>query len=100
MSAVLATLTGIMLVGEGGGNLGSGDPYLFQALTAVIVGGTMFGGRGDYWRTVLGALILTVVTYLLEAHNFSAGVQEMVYGALIMIVVAAYGRERRIRDRV
>jgi ribose transport system permease protein len=49
---------------------------------------------------VLGALILTVVTYLLEAHNYSAGVQEMVYGVLIMIVVAAYGRERRIRDRV
>jgi hypothetical protein len=24
----------------------------------------------------------------------------MVYGVLIMVVVAAYGRERRIRDRV
>ena len=100
VSAVLATGAGILLAGEGGGNLGAGDPYLFQALTAVIVGGTMFGGRGDYWRTVLGALILTVVTYLLEAHNYSTGVQEMVYGVLIMIVVAAYGRERRVRDRV
>ena len=60
----------------------------------------MFGGRGDYWRTVLGALILTVVTYLLEAHNYSTGVQEMVYGVLIMLVVAAYGRERRVRDRI
>jgi len=100
VSAVLATFAGILLAGEGGGNLGAGDPYLFQALTAVIVGGTMFGGRGDYWRTVLGALILTVVTYLLEAHNYSTGVQEMVYGLLIMIVVALYGRERKIRDRV
>ena len=100
VSAVLATFAGMLLAGDGGGNLGSGDPYLFQALTAVIVGGTMFGGRGDYWRTVLGALILTVVTYLLEAHNYSTGVQEMVYGVLIMVVVAAYGRERRVRDRV
>jgi len=100
VSAVLATFAGVLLAGDGGGNLGAGDPYLFQALTAVIVGGTMFGGRGDYWRTVLGALILTVVTYLLEAHNYSTGVQEMVYGLLIMIVVAFYGRERRIRDRV
>ena len=100
VSAVLATFAGVLLAGDGGGNLGAGDPYLFQALTAVIVGGTMFGGRGDYWRTVLGALILTVVTYLLEAHNYSTGVQEMVYGLLIMIVVALYGRERRIRDRV
>ena len=100
VSAVLATFVGILLAGNGGSNLTSGDPYLFQALTAVIVGGTMFGGRGDYWRTVLGALILTVVTYLLEAHNYSIGVQEMVYGLLIMVVVAAYGRERKIRDRV
>ena len=100
VSALLATFVGMLLAGEGGGNLDAGDPYLFQALTAVIVGGTMFGGRGDYWRTVLGALILTVVSYLLEAHNYSVGVQEMVYGLLIMIVVAAYGRERRIRDRV
>jgi ribose transport system permease protein len=100
VSALLATFAGMLLAGDGGGNLSAGDPYLFQALTAVIVGGTMFGGRGDYWRTVLGALILTVVTYLLEAHNYSTGVQEMVYGALIMLVVAVYGRERRIRDRV
>jgi ribose transport system permease protein len=100
VSALVATFVGMLLAGEGGGNLDAGDPYLFQALTAVIVGGTMFGGRGDYWRTVLGALILTVVSYLLEAHNYSVGVQEMVYGLLIMIVVAAYGRERRIRDRV
>ena len=100
VSALLATFAGMLLAGDGGGNLGSGDPYLFQALTAVIVGGTMFGGRGDYWRTVLGALILTVVTYLLEAHNYSTGVQEIVYGLLIMIVVALYGRERKIRDRV
>jgi ribose transport system permease protein len=100
VSALAATFVGILLAGNGGGNLTAGDPYLFQALTAVIVGGTMFGGRGDYWRTVLGALILTVVTYLLDAHNYAAGVQEIVYGLLIMIVVAAYGRERRVRDRV
>jgi ribose transport system permease protein len=100
VSALMATFVGVLLAGNGGGNLTAGDPYLFQALTAVIVGGTMFGGRGDYWRTVLGALILTVVTYLLDAHNYSTGVQEIVYGLLIMIVVAAYGRERRVRDRV
>ncbi len=100
VSAMVATFVGILLAGDGGSNLTSGDPYLFQALTAVIVGGTMFGGRGDYWRTVLGALILTVVSYLLEAHNYSIGVQEMVYGLLIMIVVAFYGRERKIRDRI
>jgi ribose transport system permease protein len=100
VSAVIATFVGVLLAGDGGANLTAGDPYLFQALTAVIVGGTMFGGRGDYWRTVIGALILTVVTYLLDAHNYSIGVDEIVFGLLIMIVVALYGRERKVRDRV
>jgi ribose transport system permease protein len=47
LGAVIATLTGILLADDGG-NLNVDDPCLFEALTAVILGGTMFGGRGDY----------------------------------------------------
>jgi len=66
----------------------------------VIVGGTMFGARGDYWRTVLGALVLSVLALLLSAHNLSSADQQMISGGLILAVVALYGRERRLRDRV
>jgi ribose transport system permease protein len=101
VSAVLATVVGILLAGySGSGDLTIGDPYLFESLTAVIVGGTMFGGRGDYWRTVLGALLISVVTEILGALNFSSAVQQIIYGVLIMVVVAAYGRDRKVRDRV
>lgn len=101
ISAVLATVVGVLLAGySGSGDTSIGDPYLFQSLTAVIVGGTMFGGRGDYWRTVLGALLLSVVTEILSAHNFSGAAQQMISGALILAVVAMYGRDRRLRDRV
>jgi ribose transport system permease protein len=101
ISAVLATVVGVLLAGySGSGDITIGDPYLFESLTAVIVGGTMFGGRGDYWRTVLGALLLSVVTEILGALNFSSAIQQMIYGALIMGVVAAYGRDRKLRDRV
>ena len=62
-SAVGSALVGIVLVGfTGQGEAGVGDPYLFLALAAVLVGGTsLVGARGDYWRTVLGALIMTAV---------------------------------------
>ena len=100
-SAVLATCVGILLAGySGSGDVTVGDPYLFQSLAAVIVGGTMFGGRGDYWRTVLGALVLSVVALLLSAAQMSSADQQMITGALILGVVGLYGRERRLRDRI
>jgi ribose transport system permease protein len=100
-SAVLATLVGVLLAGySGSGDTAIGNPYLFQSLAAVIVGGTMLGGRGDYWRTVLGALLLSVVTEILSALNYSAAVQQMIYGGLILVVVALYGRDRKLRDRL
>jgi ribose transport system permease protein len=100
-SAVLAVFVGILLAGySGSGNVTIGDPYLFQSLAAVIVGGTMFGGRGDYWRTVLGALVLSVVALLLSANQLSSASQDMITGALILAVVGLYGRERRLRDRI
>jgi hypothetical protein len=37
---------------------------------------------------------------ILGALNFSSAIQQMIYGALIMGVVAAYGRDRKLRDRV
>ena len=101
ISALLAVCVGVLLVGySGSGDLTVGDSYLFQSLAAVIVGGTMFGARGDYWRTVLGALVLSVLALLLSAHNLSSADQQMISGGLILAVVALYGRERRLRDRV
>lgn len=100
-SAVLAVCVGILLAGySGSGNVTVGDPYLFQSLAAVIVGGTMFGGRGDYWRTVLGALVLSVVALLLSAAQLPSAEQQMITGGLILAVVGLYGRERRLRDRI
>ena len=78
-----------------------GDPYLFSALTAVIVGGTTFmGARGDYTHTVVGALILTVLTTILVGKGYGQADQQIVFGVLILLVVAGYGRDRRLRDRV
>jgi len=100
LAAVLSALTGVLLAGFAAGDQSVGDPYLFESLAAVIVGGTAFGARGDYWRTVLGALILTELTTVLVGHGYSDADQQMLYGVVILVVVAAYGRERHLRDRV
>jgi len=100
-SAVLAGLAGVLLAGfSTGGDTNIGSSYLFPGLAAVIVGGTMMGGRGDYLRTCLGALIVTALSFVIAVLNVGSAVQQVVFGALILLTVALYGRERRLRDRV
>ena len=66
-SAIASALVGV-LIGGFAGTVDSalGDPYLFQSVVSVIVGGTVFGGPGDYTRTCVGALFLTVLTTVLD----------------------------------
>ncbi|HEY7620152.1 MAG TPA: ABC transporter permease [Solirubrobacteraceae bacterium] len=100
-SAVVSALVGCLLAGFSGADQTIGDPYLFSGLTAVIVGGTTFlGARGDYTHTVVGALILTVLTTILVGKGADQADQQIVFGALILVVVAGYGRDARLRDRV
>ena len=100
-SAVTSALVGVLIGGFGGVVADNGgDTYLFQSVVAVIVGGTVFGGPGDYTRTSIGALFLTVLVTVLIGHGASPAAQQIVYGGIILIAVAIYGRERRLRDRV
>jgi ribose transport system permease protein len=101
LSALCSALVGILLAGFSGADQTLGDPYLFQGLTAVIVGGTtIMGARGDYTHTVLGALILTELTTILVGHGYGTADQQIIFGVLILIVVAGYGRDRRLRDTI
>jgi ribose transport system permease protein len=100
-SAFVSCMLGLAVTGFGGAIVTtSGDSYMFQSVVVVIVGGTVFGGPGDYLWTVVGALILTVLTTVLVGHGATSGVQEMVFAALILIVLSLYGRQNRVRDRV
>jgi ribose transport system permease protein len=101
MSGVMAVLAGLLVAGFAGNlDTTTANPYLFQSLVAVIVGGTVFGGPGDYTRTVVGALFLAVVNTVLVGHGAAAQDQDILYGVVLVIAVASYGRERRLRDRV
>jgi ribose transport system permease protein len=100
-SAVASALVGILIGGFAGQVVDTGgDAYLFQSVVAVIVGGTIFGGPGDYTRTAIGALFITVLITVLVGHGASKAVEFIVYGGIILVAVAIYGRERRLRDRV
>jgi ribose transport system permease protein len=100
-SAIASALVGVVIAGFAGSvDSALGDPYLFQSVVAVIVGGTVFGGPGDYTRTCIGALFLTVLTTVLVGHGASPADEEIIYGVIILAAVAVYGRQRRLRDRM
>ena len=102
LSGVTAAITGILLAGfTTQGDPRIATPYLFNTIASVVIGGTsLIGARGGYLRTVLGAIILTEITTLLVANSFSAATQQVLLGAIILAVVATYGREQPVSARL
>lgn len=100
-SGVLAGVAGMFLAAFGAGwSISIGEPYLFSGLAAVFVGGTTFGSiRGGFTRTALGAMMLTVLSTIIISQGLTEAQTRIVYGVIIIGVVALYGRERRVRDR-
>ncbi|MBN1565247.1 MAG: ABC transporter permease [Anaerolineae bacterium] len=76
-----------------------GDSYLFPSIAAVVVGGTVLaGGRGSYWGTMAGALVLTVIDSLLRAQQLEEAYQLMVLGLVLVALTSVYGREQKLRQ--
>ncbi|UOQ58027.1 ABC transporter permease [Leucobacter allii] len=94
LSSTLAGLAGIAIVGYyNQAEPMMGAPYLLSSVAAVVVGGaSIFGGRGSVLGTLAGALVLGQVSTLVVVFNLGTTVQDVVYGAIILVVVALYGR--------
>jgi ribose transport system permease protein len=102
LSGGFAALTGALLLGwSGGGFIGVGDPYLFTTLAAVVIGGTsLAGGYGGYGFTVIGVLVLQVLSSFLIGIGLKYEWQQFIFGLLILPMVALYGRSPHIRSQV
>ena len=70
--------------------------YDFQALAAIIVGGTsVFGGKGSVLRTLLGVIFVSVLSNVLVLLNIGFGYQQMALGVLIAAAVTVDALARR-----
>jgi len=94
ISAALAAIAGILI--SGFTNVAAvtlADIYLLPSVAAAVIGGTsILGGRGGYGGAIVGALILTVVESLLSTLGFPEAVKQILFGAIIVLVAAAYTR--------
>lgn len=102
VSGAVSAMTGSLLLGwSGGGFIGVGQPYLFMTLAAVVIGGTsLLGGYGGYGFTVIGVLVLQLLTSFLVGIGLQFEWQQFIFGLLILPMVALYARSPHIRTQV
>ncbi|MDQ3690203.1 MAG: ABC transporter permease [Chloroflexota bacterium] len=94
LSGLLAALAGLVLGGlTNAASATLTDRYLLPSVAAAVIGGTsIFGGRGGFAGTIVGALILTVLTTLLTVLSMPEPVRQILFGVIILAVAAAYTR--------
>jgi len=90
LSSTFAALAGVILAGR----LASGSPtlaneLLLPAIAAVVVGGTAItGGVGSIGRTMIGALIISVVRIGMTFIGVDIFAQQIVFGVMLVLAVA------------
>ena len=84
-------LTGVFLAAfNTSANAQLGGTLSLDAIAAVLVGGTAIGGgKGSALRTLGGAVLISVISDLLLLRGFSTGIQLLVKGILVLLVVIA-----------
>ena len=94
LSAVLAAVAGILMAGLlNNATVSLAEQSVLPSVAAAVIGGTsIMGGRGGYSGTIVGALILTILTTLLTVLEMPEAVRQVLFGAIIVAVAAAYTR--------
>ncbi|MCZ7465880.1 ABC transporter permease [Rhizobium rhizogenes] len=91
-----AALAGVFLAGR----IVSGDPnvgLLFEldAITAVAIGGTQLsGGVGSLQGTIIGALVLALLSNGMNLVNISPFIQTAIKGGILLLVVGFQTRKK------
>jgi ribose transport system permease protein len=94
LSALLAAVAGLLVAGlVNTATVSLVEVSVLPSVAAAVIGGTsIMGGRGGYAGTIVGAMILTVLTALITAMSLPEAVRQMLFGLIIVAVAAAYTR--------
>lgn len=85
-SSVLCGLAGIILASRtNAAATTAGEGYELDAIAAAVVGGTSTaGGKGGVYGTIIGVILLGVITNGLDLLNVSSYIQQIVKGIIIV----------------
>lgn len=88
-NGLLAGIAGVVLMSRvNSGQPAGGVGYEFDAITAVVVGGTsLMGGTGTITGTIIGSFIIGIINNILNLLNVSSYWQQIVKGLIIAVAV-------------
>lgn len=102
LSGLLAALSGILLAARLT-NVQSemGANYELDAIAAAVIGGTsMAGGKGSIFGTIIGAVILGMISNGLNLLSVNQFYREIIVGAIIIVAVGSEKFTSLKKDRV
>jgi len=90
LSGLLSGFAGVLYAAENHqGNPNAGVAYELDAIAAVVIGGTrLSGGKGTISGTIVGTLIMGVLTNMLRLNNVDSNVEMMIKAVIIVLAVA------------
>jgi inositol transport system permease protein len=91
LDGFMTAVAGIILMSRlNSGQPGAGVSYEFDAITAVVVGGTsLTGGAGTIVGTIIGAITVGVINNVQNLLNVNAFWQQIIKGLIILFAVIA-----------
>jgi ribose/xylose/arabinose/galactoside ABC-type transport system permease subunit len=97
LAGTLAAFTSLILTMDmSAASLNLGADYSMDSISATVVGGTLFtGGIGGVEGTIAGALIIRLITSLLQKANIANWGKLLIQSILILSVVAANSRRKK-----
>ena len=86
LSGAFAGLAGMLACANNGySTLTMADNVTIHSLLVVLMAGTsVFGGTGKAYKTIFGALILTDITYIFRFIPIHSGLQNIIFGVLLL----------------
>ncbi len=90
ISGFLAACAGLFIASRiGSGDPLVGEPYALDSITAAVLGGaSLFGGIGDLWGGLAGALIIAILSTLLNMNNINPFYHWIIKGAILIGALA------------
>ena len=100
-SGILTAIGGIVLMSRiNSGQPAGGVGYEFDAITAVVVGGTsLMGGTGTIMGTMIGSMIIGVINNILNLMNVSSYWQQIAKGLIIAAAVILDVKTKNVGTR-
>lgn len=78
--------------------LGYSRPLISGIVKELLLKEILAGGKGSYWGTMSGALVLTLIDSLLRAMQLQEAYQLIILGFILLVLISIYGRQRTLRQ--